>query len=117
MNIADQLEIHANRNSTLPIISRQIDYLGKMPVAHSKPVKTSETQKEMLRFDLVNGNETIRAIIVCGFGNASNWANMRWPNKSADLVAEQDHQIDLATPLGVAPRNLTTRERLPTKKK
>jgi len=34
------------------IISRQIDYLGKMPSVASKPVRTSEEAKEMLRFDL-----------------------------------------------------------------
>jgi len=42
------------------IISRQIDYLGKMPSVASKPVRTSEEAKEMLRFDLENANETIR---------------------------------------------------------
>jgi len=34
------------------IISRQIDYLGKIPSVASKPVRTSEEAKEMLRFDL-----------------------------------------------------------------
>jgi bacterioferritin len=32
MSIADQLEIHAQQElEHVPIISRQIDYLGKMP--------------------------------------------------------------------------------------
>ena len=42
------------------IISRQIDYLGKMPIATPKPVKTSEKAEEMLRSDLANETETIR---------------------------------------------------------
>src|ERR1017187_9944271 len=61
MNIADQLEIHAKQElDHALIISRQIGYLGKMPVVTPKPVKTSEDPKEMLRFDLDNENETIR---------------------------------------------------------
>jgi bacterioferritin len=61
MNIADQLEIHAKQElDHALIISRQIDYLGKMPAVTPKPVKTSENPKEMLRFDLDNENETIR---------------------------------------------------------
>jgi bacterioferritin (cytochrome b1) len=39
------------------IISKQIDYLGKMPTVTPKPVRTSEKAKEMLRFDLDNAGE------------------------------------------------------------
>jgi len=61
MNIADQLQIHARQElEHALIISRQIDYLGKMPVVEPKPVRTSENAREMLRFDLENENETIR---------------------------------------------------------
>src|SRR5579862_8044358 len=61
MNIADQLAIHAKQElDHALIISRQIDYLGKMPTVVPKPVKTSEDAKQMLRFDLDNENETIR---------------------------------------------------------
>jgi hypothetical protein len=45
MSIADQLALHAELDHTL-IISRQIDYLGKMPIATPKPVKTSGFTKE-----------------------------------------------------------------------
>src|SRR5258707_10446432 len=55
MSIADQLEIHAKQElDHALIISRQIDYLGEMPTVQSKPVRTSEDPKEMLRFDLEN---------------------------------------------------------------
>jgi bacterioferritin len=43
MNIADLLEMHAQQElQHALIISRQIDYLGKMPTVNSKPVKVSE---------------------------------------------------------------------------
>src|ERR1700722_5469789 len=61
MSIADQLEIHAKQElDHALILSRQIDYLGKMPAVVPKPVRTSEDAKEMLRFDLANENEPIR---------------------------------------------------------
>jgi bacterioferritin (cytochrome b1) len=60
MNIADQLVKHAHQELEHALtISRQIDYLGKMPTVTPKPVKTSEKAREMLRFDLDNENETV----------------------------------------------------------
>src|ERR1700719_3681313 len=60
MNIADQLAPPAKQElDHALIISRQIDYLGKMPTVNSLPVKTSDDAKEMLRFDLANENDTI----------------------------------------------------------
>src|SRR6202042_3197167 len=59
MSIADQLELHAQQElKHALIISRQIDYLGKMPTVSPKPVRTAEKAREMLRFDLENENET-----------------------------------------------------------
>jgi len=53
MGIADQLEIHAKQElDHALIISRQIDYLGKMPAVTPKSVRTSKDPKEVLRFDL-----------------------------------------------------------------
>src|SRR3981081_632796 len=55
MNIADQLESHAQQElKHALIISRQIDYLGKMPSVTAKPVTTAENAKDMLRFDQDN---------------------------------------------------------------
>ena len=60
MNIAAQLEEHAHQELQHALtISRQIDYLGKMPSVTPKPVKTSEKPRDMLKFDLDNENETI----------------------------------------------------------
>jgi bacterioferritin len=101
MNIAGQLELHAQQElKHALIISRQIDYLGKMPTVTAKPVRTSEKAKEMLRFDLENENETIRnyreRVRQCeAIGEFAMAEQIR-----QILVEEQDHQIDLATALG-----------------
>jgi bacterioferritin len=101
MSIAAQLEIHAKQElDHALIISRQIDYLGKMPIVTPKPVRTSEEPKEMLRFDLESEGETIRnyreRVRQCEqLGEYAMAEQIR-----QILVDEQDHQIDLATALG-----------------
>jgi bacterioferritin len=102
MNIADQLEIHAKQElDHALILSRQIDYLGAMPAVTPKPVKTSEEAKDMLQFDLDNETETIRnyreRIRQCE--ELSEFAMAE--QIRGILVQEQDHQIDLATALGI----------------
>src|SRR5271155_3641657 len=101
MDIAAQLEIHAKQElDHALIISRQIDYLGKMPVVTPKPVKTSEDPKEMLRFDLDNENETIRnyRLRVRQCEQLGEYAMAEQIRQI--LMDEQDHQIALATALG-----------------
>src|SRR5690349_24756189 len=50
MNVAAELEKHASQElAHALIISKQIDYLGGMPVAIPKPVKTSARAEEMLQ--------------------------------------------------------------------
>jgi bacterioferritin len=71
-----------------------------MPTVTPKPVRASESAKEMLRFDLDNENETIRnyreRVRQCeGLGEFAMAEQIR-----KILVDEQDHQIDLATALG-----------------
>jgi bacterioferritin len=101
MSIADQLEEHAKQElKHALIISRQIDYLGKMPTVTPQPVRTSDDAREMLRFDLDNENATIRnyrdRVRQCeALGEFSMAEQIR-----KILVEEQDHQIDLATALG-----------------
>ena len=101
MDIAAQLEIHAKQElDHALILARQIDYLGKMPVAAPKPVRTSKDPKDMLRYDLDNENETIRnyreRIPQCeALGEYAIAEQIR-----QILTQEQDHQIDLATALG-----------------
>ena len=119
MDIAAQLEIHAKQElDHALILSRQIDYLGKMPVVIPKPVRTSKDPKEILRYDLENENETIRnyrdRIPQCeALGEYALAEQIR-----QILMQEQDHQIDLATALGEevpdvggGPRGRTSRKR------
>ncbi len=101
MGIAAQLELHAKQElAHALILSRQIDYLGKMPAVTPKPVRTSKDAREMLRFDLDNENETVRNYRIrvqqCeALGEYAMAEQIR-----QILVEEQDHQIDLATALG-----------------
>ena len=107
MNIAAQLEKHAHQElQHALIISRQIDYLGAMPSVTPKPVKTSEKARDMLSFDLDYENETIRnyrdRIRQCeALGEFAMAEQIR-----EILVQEQDHQIDLATALGIEVPNV-----------
>jgi bacterioferritin len=101
MNIADQLQLHAQQElAHALILSKNIDYLGGMPTAAPKPVRTSASAVEMLQFDLANENETIRnyreRVRQCEtLGEYAIAEQLR-----GILVQEQDHQIDLATALG-----------------
>jgi len=109
MNIAEELESHAKEElQHALIISRQIDYLGKMPAVTPKPVRTSEDAREMLRFDLENETETIRnyqeRVRQCeALGEFAMAEQIR-----EILVNEQDHQIDLATALGEEVPNVSS---------
>jgi bacterioferritin len=77
-----------------------------MPTTVPKPVKTSEKAEDMLRFDLDNENATIRnyrrRVKQCDeldeFATAEHILEI--------LLDEQDHQIALATALGIDVPNL-----------
>jgi bacterioferritin len=108
MNIAAELRVHAAEElEHALILANQIDYLGGMPLAVAKPVKTSTEAVEMLQFDLENENETIRnyrqRVRQCeALGEYAVAEHIR-----DILVQEQDHQIALATALGVEVPNVT----------
>jgi bacterioferritin len=107
MNIADELAVHATEELAHAIIlSNQIDYLGGMPTTLPKPVKTSVKAEDMLRFDLDNENETIRnyrrRVKQCDeLGEFATAEHIR-----EILLQEQDHQIALATALGIDVPNV-----------
>jgi bacterioferritin len=102
MSIAKELEVHAKEElQHALIVSKLIDYLGGMPTVSPLPVKTSEKAEEMLRFDLDNENDTVRAyrerVRQCeALGEYAMAEQIR-----EILVQEQEHQIDLATALGI----------------
>jgi bacterioferritin len=112
MSIAEELATHAKEElEHALIISQQIDYLGGMPTVTPQPVKTSEKAEDMLRFDLDNENETVRnyreRIRQCeALGEFAIAENIR-----EILVQEQEHQIDLATALGVDVPDVSAKAR------
>jgi bacterioferritin len=102
MAIAKELEMHAGEELQHALtISKQIDYLGGMPTVTPKEVKTSESAEDMLRFDLDNETNTVRnyrdRIRQCeALGEYAMAERIR-----EILIQEQEHQIDLATALGI----------------
>ena len=102
MSIADELAVHAGEELQHALtIAKQIDYLGGMPTATPKPVTLSDDPKTMLRADLDNENETIRnyreRVRECeALGEYAMAEDIR-----EILRQEQEHQIDLATALGI----------------
>ena len=102
MNIAKELETHASEElQHALIIAKQIDYLGGMPTVTPLPVKTSDKAEDMLRFDLDNETRTIRA-----YRDRVRQADALGEFALAEhireiLIQEQEHQIDLATALGI----------------
>ena len=101
MNIAKELETHAGEElQHALIVAKHIDYLGGMPTATPLTVVLTEDAEKMLRADLENENDTIRAyrerVRQCeALGEYAIAEDIR-----EILRQEQEHQTDLATALG-----------------
>ena len=108
MSIAKELEKHAGEELSHALkISKHIDYLGGMPTATPLAVVQSEDARMMLRADLDNENNTIRAyrqrVRECeSIGEYAIAEDIR-----EILRQEQEHQIDLATALGENPPDVS----------
>jgi len=104
MNIADQLAQHAHQELDHALaISRQLDYLGAYPVHEPKSVRVSEDNEAMLWIDLQAEDETIRYYRE-RIRQAEALGEIALAETIRGIVRqEQDHQIDLATALGVVP--------------
>lgn len=102
MNIAGELEKHAGEELAHALkLSNLIDYLGGMPTTTPKPVRTSEKAKDMLQFDLENEGETIRNYRV-RVRQCEALAEYAMAEQIREiLIDEQDHQMALATALGI----------------
>jgi len=102
MAIARELEVHAGEELQHALtIAKQIDYLGGAPTVTPLAVKQSDDPKTMLKADLENENDTIRnyrqRIAQCeSIGEYAIAEEIR-----EILRQEQEHQIDLATALGI----------------
>ncbi len=111
MSIARELEVHAGEElQHALILSKQIDYLGGMPIVTPKLVRTSEKATDMLRFDLENETDTIKnyrtRVRQCeALGEFAMAEQIR-----DILMQEQEHQIDLATALGEKVPDMSERE-------
>ena len=106
-DIARELELHAGEELQHAIkIAKQIDYLGGMPCVTPKPVKTSNDPVAMLRADLENERTTVgryreRIRQAEAMGEFALSETLR-----AIIVQEQEHEIDLASALGIdVPRS------------
>lgn len=106
MMIAKELEKHAGEELKHALtIAKQIDYLGGTPTVTPKVVKMSDNPEDMLRFDLDNEVETIRA-----YRERVRQAESLTEYALAEqlrqiLVEEQEHMTDLADALGIdAPK-------------
>jgi bacterioferritin len=121
-DVARELEVHAGEELQHAIkIAKQIDYFGGMPGVTPKPVKTSSDPVTMLRADLENERETVgryreRIRQAEAMGEYALSETLR-----GIIVQEQDHEIDLASALGIdvpparQPAGKTTRNPAPEK--
>ena len=107
MSIATELEKHAGEELQHALtVAKQIDYLGGMPTVTPLSVKQLEKAEAMLRADLKNESDTIRA-----YRQRVQQAEALNEYAIAEelreiLRQEQEHLIDLATALGEDPPKL-----------
>ncbi|MGC4105212.1 MAG: ferritin-like domain-containing protein [Thermomicrobiales bacterium] len=104
MDIAEELEVHAHQELDHAIaIAKQLDYFGAYPVHEPKPVEVSEENEGMLWADLRAEDDTVanyqQRII-----QAQEAGEFALAEILQEIIREeQDHQIDLASALGVVP--------------
>ena len=102
MAIAKELEVHAGEELQHALtIAKHIDYLGGTPTVTPKPVAPPKDEKQMLRADLENETETIREYRV-RLHQAEACDEFAIAEDIREILRqEQEHQIDLATALGI----------------
>lgn len=104
MDIASELEVHAHQELDHAIaIAKQLDFYGEYPVHEPKPVEISEENEGMLWADLKAEDDTVanyRERII----QAQEAGEFALAEVLQEIIREeQDHQIDLASALGVVP--------------
>lgn len=100
-SIAKELEVHAGEELAHAItIAKQIDYLGGMPNATALPVTLTDEAVGMLRADLDNENQTVRAYRE-RVRQADALGEFAISKEIREILRqEQEHQMDLASALG-----------------
>ena len=108
MSIAKELEKHAAEELKHALtIAKHIDYLGGMPTNTPQPVKLSDKAEEMLRADLKNESDTIRAYRE-RLGQCEALEEFAIAEDIREILRqEQEHLVDLATALGEDAPNLS----------
>ena len=101
MSIAKELEKHAAEELKHALtVAKHIDYLGGMPTNKPQPVKLSDKAEEMLRADLKNESDTIRAYRE-RLGQCEALQEYAIAEDIREILRqEQEHLVDLATALG-----------------
>jgi bacterioferritin len=107
MSIAKELKKHAHEELEHALtIADQLDYLGAMPNAKPKEVKLSKKAEDMLRFDLDNETDTIKAYRL-RVKQAEAVGHFALAEQIRRIISqEQEHQHDLATALGIEVPNI-----------
>ena len=102
MSIAKELEVHAGQELQHALtVAKQIDYLGGKPTVSAKPVAPPKDAKQMLRADLDNETETIKEYRT-RLHQAEACDELAIAEELREILRqEQEHQIDLATALGI----------------
>ena len=103
-NIATELEQHAHEELDHAIaIAKQLDYFGAYPTHQPEPIEVPEDNEGMLRADLQAEDTTID-----NYRQRIRQAEAQGQYALAEVLRgiiaqEQDHQIDLASALGIVP--------------
>ena len=100
--IAAELKKHASEELDHAIqITKQIDYFNGTPITVPKPVKLSDKPEDMLRFDLKNEEDTIKAYRE-RIRQADAMGEFGLSEVLRKIIAqEQEHMTDLADALGI----------------
>lgn len=100
--IAEELKKHASEELEHALkIAKQIDYLNGTPVTVPKAVKMSDKPEDMLKFDLDNETETIKAYRQ-RIRQAEAMGEFALSEVLREIIAqEQEHLTDLADALGI----------------
>lgn len=104
MDIAEELEVHAHQELDHAIaIAKQLDYFGAYPTHEPKAVEVSEENEGMLWADLRAEDDTV-ANYRTRIQQAQQAGEFALAEVLQEIIREeQDHQIDLASALGVVP--------------
>jgi bacterioferritin len=118
MNIAEELKLHAHEELDHALaIANQLDYFGEYPTHKPEPVQVAEDNEGMLWADLQAEDETVRH-----YRERIRQAEALGEYALAEVLRgvvkqEQEHQIDLATALGVVPNDSQRKGEGPSKSK